>query len=706
MVHIDVKESLRGTPFSPSPRYSVNKDHFDSLDDVLERTVLRCNHLMSLVMDHPKFRPDPLQTIEQLLFQEKEKDQRMTPYFFGCEQQAPQFLVLLYLPSSAKALREFIKVRPEGFFFHHSYFNSLKGLILFFKENFRTEEYQQYLERTKPPFFDIDDQNSPERPESKSQMRELSENDVPVIMETQITIAQQYQSKRNDFNGENQGNGGNEGEDSRKSRPECAFCGKIGHSEDRCFKKNGKPADFVPRKRDNEGGGTYNSYNNNRSNTDSFSYNKAPIEDNTNTGWGDSGGATTENTSWAAPKPSGTQDPYPDSAWGGEGLPKANPQRNNSSWEKNDSKPHGSSQWDEVETTIQKASNATWGSDSNDNNKGNSSFNQPWKGSSDNKNNGSYGGDKKRSGGDSKRTCYKCNEEGHFAKECTKEGTSGQGPRGPKICFNCQEEGHMSRDCTKEKVSGGGGARGGPKSCNYCHKEGHIIKECPEKAAKGPLKCFNCNQEGHMSKDCTEPKKSRVPKCFNCEEEGHVSKDCTKERRPFCHNCKKVGHTKRECTEERKEEDNKPFCHNCKKVGHTKLDCKEERKEDNGGYEKKRPPYNNSTNVKSNNNNRSRSRERDGGMRGRGRGRGGFQNNNSNRYNNNNSYGGGSDNTNQNNGSGGWALTNTSNNNEEGGWGKGAEIKKLDVEEGGWGVPAKVNEVVEKKKDNDDGAGW
>ena len=65
------------------------------------------------------------------------------------------------------------------------------------------------------------------------------------------------------------------------------------------------------------------------------------------------------------------------------------------------------------------------------------------------------------------RTCFKCGEEGHMSRECTKAGEAK--PRG---CFKCGEEGHMSRDCTKA-----GMAR--PKGCFSCGEEGHMSRECP-----------------------------------------------------------------------------------------------------------------------------------------------------------------------------------------------------------------------------------
>jgi hypothetical protein len=43
---------------------------------------------------------------------------------------------------------------------------------------------------------------------------------------------------------------------------------------------------------------------------------------------------------------------------------------------------------------------------------------------------------------------------------------------GPFRCFKCDEEGHMARECTKERR----------RRCFYCGKEGHLIEKCYAKS--------------------------------------------------------------------------------------------------------------------------------------------------------------------------------------------------------------------------------
>ncbi|KAJ8018844.1 Zinc finger CCHC domain-containing protein 3 [Holothuria leucospilota] len=54
------------------------------------------------------------------------------------------------------------------------------------------------------------------------------------------------------------------------------------------------------------------------------------------------------------------------------------------------------------------------------------------------------------------RTCLKCGEAGHDAKEC-----------GVIRCFNCQSLGHASKECEV------------PTTCTICGKSGHHYRDCP-----------------------------------------------------------------------------------------------------------------------------------------------------------------------------------------------------------------------------------
>jgi hypothetical protein len=48
-------------------------------------------------------------------------------------------------------VKEFIKIKPRGYFFHHQYHYPFQNKINWFKQEFRTRDYQRYLRKTGSP---------------------------------------------------------------------------------------------------------------------------------------------------------------------------------------------------------------------------------------------------------------------------------------------------------------------------------------------------------------------------------------------------------------------------------------------------------------------------------------------------------------------------------------------------------------------------
>ena len=58
----------------------------------------------------------------------------------------PQYVLLVYMPKD-KIIREYIKIKPKGMFFHEAYHPNVNYLIAWFKRHFAERTYQGQLAR-------------------------------------------------------------------------------------------------------------------------------------------------------------------------------------------------------------------------------------------------------------------------------------------------------------------------------------------------------------------------------------------------------------------------------------------------------------------------------------------------------------------------------------------------------------------------------
>lgn len=155
------------------------------------------------------------------------------------------------------------------------------------------------------------------------------------------------------------------------------------------------------------------------------------------------------------------------------------------------------------------------------------------------------------------KPCFKCNQPGHFAKDCTSEIT----------CYNCSKVGHTSKDCpNNDNIES-------DMTCYNCNQTGHSKRNCPESNGSAKkdfdMECYNCKETGHLSRDCT---KNGGVSCYNCGLTGHLSRNCTESKEKLCYNCKKSGHVSKDCTEENGET-SKMMCFKCQQMGHMARSC-------------------------------------------------------------------------------------------------------------------------------------
>lgn len=159
IVHLDIKEGFKGEGDTISKHLTLDKEIYESLDEIIERYIKPCNHLINQIRDHKKFLEATLEYVKETLVEEKKNDQNFIPYYMSFISEAPQYLILSYIPRHYEVMHEYIKIKPDGLVFHEQKFGQLKRLITWFKAMLKTPEYQKYLEHTVPPAFDLNKKN-------------------------------------------------------------------------------------------------------------------------------------------------------------------------------------------------------------------------------------------------------------------------------------------------------------------------------------------------------------------------------------------------------------------------------------------------------------------------------------------------------------------------------------------------------------------
>jgi transcription elongation factor SPT6 len=155
IVHLDIVEGIKGPNDMISKHLTLDKETYESLDEIIERYIKPCNIIVSQIREHKKFMDEPLDFVKETLLQEKNNDQTFIPYYMSFVPEAPQLLILSYIPRYFDVQHEYIKIKPDGLMFHDTKFAGIKKLIAWFKTALKTPEYQKYIEHITPLPFDL-----------------------------------------------------------------------------------------------------------------------------------------------------------------------------------------------------------------------------------------------------------------------------------------------------------------------------------------------------------------------------------------------------------------------------------------------------------------------------------------------------------------------------------------------------------------------
>jgi len=118
LVHIDIREEDKQPGAAIGQRLVLAGEYYDNLREIVERYIIPCNRLVREVTQSTKWMDcQSWEELEMILKEEKQSDKGRIPYRFSILSQYPQHVVLAYVPKD-RVVKEFIKVRPKGFYFH------------------------------------------------------------------------------------------------------------------------------------------------------------------------------------------------------------------------------------------------------------------------------------------------------------------------------------------------------------------------------------------------------------------------------------------------------------------------------------------------------------------------------------------------------------------------------------------------------------
>jgi transcription elongation factor SPT6 len=119
IVHLDIAEFDKPIGATIGSRLKIGSEEpFETLQEIAERYIAPTNKFVREASSHMKFiMCSTTEELETKLKEEKAQEPTRIPYKLTMLPEYPQHIVLGYIPKTI-LVKEYIKVKPKGYFFH------------------------------------------------------------------------------------------------------------------------------------------------------------------------------------------------------------------------------------------------------------------------------------------------------------------------------------------------------------------------------------------------------------------------------------------------------------------------------------------------------------------------------------------------------------------------------------------------------------
>eukprot|EP01022_Parablepharisma_sp_SALTPOND_P008951 TRINITY_DN1373_c0_g1_i2.p1 TRINITY_DN1373_c0_g1~~TRINITY_DN1373_c0_g1_i2.p1 ORF type:complete len:1804 (-),score=237.19 TRINITY_DN1373_c0_g1_i2:8682-14093(-) len=488
--HVDIREEDKPLGAPIGRKLFIGNEVYESLDEIIARYITPVVEYAKETASHRKFLSEAIsmKMVEDHLMQEQQATPNIIGYCFAILPEYPQYVILAYTPKKDKIVKEFVKVKPQGYSFHDNYHKNLNTLITWFKQHFTDADYQRYVRKYNKPPTRLVQKTEAQQPKEKAEAwKEISkewQNDDDKVRDLppDTTTGLQGDQSNTPYLPKTEYNRGitpamaseTPGIHSEyparfstyESKPEPMYSRREEYSRD-------EPHRREDQKRGSRGMVCYNC------NQEGHMARSCPNQRAPRGGRGGFRGESRGRGSMRGrgesrpSEPLGWDQNQIDNAWGEIAA--------ETSKEGPRGAPSGDS-WGDQPANVAKEAEAPWGVPAP---APEAEYRPPGEEESKEKTYARFNTvDKRQSSWDQppRESAWDNPAPQPMSDIPSHRGDRGRGRGGPprgRGCFNCGQEGHMAKDCPQPRTGGRGGAPR-DRNCYRCGKPGHMSKDCPE----------------------------------------------------------------------------------------------------------------------------------------------------------------------------------------------------------------------------------